>query len=202
MEIKHFQVKINLTHLCKIYLYFSVKSCIIALDMKNYDYNPNDSDSFYYHIRFLATDKDFNPNLSEMDLERVEENFELYEFYVKRMLEKCLTKNGVYEALFNAKGNKKHDFNCILQQDIRDEIETNGNVFYNISERTYNAGPRPYDCYGPWEDRIIEYEVYEFDDWDPCDLHEYLENFRNMSRRERYNFMKEIIDYAIKRRRK
>lgn len=168
--------------------------------MKNYDYNPYNSGSFYYHIRFLATDKDFNPNLSEEELNKVEENFNLYEYYIKRLLEKCLTKNGVYEALFNYSNNKKHDFKCILEQDIRDDIETNGNVFYNISERSYNAGPRPYNCYGPWEDRIVEYEVYEFDDWDPCDLHEYLETFRTMSKRERYNHMREIIVYAIKRR--
>ena len=104
--------------------------------------------------------------------------------------------------MFHYNKSKNRDFDCILQQDIRDEIETNGNICYNVSERIYNSGPHPYDYYGPWEDRIVEYEVYEFDDWDPCDLHEYLENFRNMSKRERYDFMKEIVDFAIKRHRK
>lgn len=46
--------------------------------MENYDYNPYNSSSFYHHIRFLATDKDFNPNLSEEELNKVEENFNLY----------------------------------------------------------------------------------------------------------------------------
>ena len=72
----------------RYFLDFFSEKFYILLDMKNYDYNPNGSGSFYYHIRFLATDKDFNPNLSEEKLKRVEENFELFEYYIKRMLER------------------------------------------------------------------------------------------------------------------
>ena len=40
----------------------------------------------------------------------------------------------------------------------------------------------PYDDDYDWDD---DGRSYDYDDWDPCDLHEYLETFRTMSKRER-----------------
>lgn len=170
--------------------------------MSDYNFDPNESSFLYPFVRDLATDKHV---FSKETIEEIEDCFKCLEKWFAMFIKReQMSSNGEYEPMFRygwVSKNKtltiedylwndvEHLINETLLEDwINDEI-----VYYEEVEVEHNHGPQPYNCYGPWHDVITYSTEWSFYDWDASELHDFLRNFKNMSKREKYNF---IINYV------
>lgn len=54
-------------------------------------------------------------------------------------------------------------------------------IVVDYSTRTYNAGPMPASCHGPWNDVIYDYQVFSVYDSDIEFIHEKMKEMLEMS---------------------
>lgn len=170
--------------------------------MSDYRFDPNESSLLYPFIRSLATD---SHAFSKEVINDINDCFDCLENWFGMFLKKERTdKDGNYKPYYRygwVPKNKiisteeyfendiEHLMNeTILEDWIHDEI-----VYYEEVEVEHNHGPQPYNSYGPWHDVITYSTEWSFYDWDASRLHDFLRKFKNSSRKEKYDLIKNYV---------